>query len=64
MTKYVIYRDGVYVKDHPSGFHWTESVERAMTFDTMTGAIIYATMHLGLAVEEYTVELVHEAIGA
>jgi hypothetical protein len=64
MTKYVIERDGVYVKNHPSGFHYTESIELAMTFETMTGAIAYATMHLGLATTEYTVGLVHEAIGA
>lgn len=63
MTKYVIARDGVYVKDHPSGFHYCESIEDAMTFDTNISAIAYATMKLGLAVHEYRIELVHVPVG-
>jgi hypothetical protein len=63
MTKYAIKRGDVFVKDHPSGFHWTESVERAMTFDSMSGAIGYATMHMGLEAKEFDIEILEGAIG-
>jgi hypothetical protein len=64
MTKYLIMQDSVngtiYVKAHPSGFHWTTEKEQAKRFDSMSGAIGHATMHCNLSPKEYDIELVKE----
>lgn len=47
---------GIYLKEHPSGLHWTMSIYEAKKFMFMTSAIVYATHKLDMSPVEYTVE--------
>lgn len=44
MTKYLIVlaETGMYLDNHPSGHHWTNDMERAKRFDSMTEAELHA----------------------
>lgn len=59
MTEYVIYSDkGYYLKNHPSLHHWTDNLDEAKKFNSMSAAEGVALIILDLNFSEYEIKTI------